>query len=445
MSLWLVPLLPPLLFGGVLLQDPATGAASPDREAERELVVSVLEARADEDAEDQERALRALDPTPLASFVDLLAEGRIPADWSREADAPAALGPDSLVALRGALGKVPIEELRPFFETVVADEPRLDRRQVCVETLGALGTRRDLRLVIDLATPADELVRVLPRSLRKAYEGALRAILARDPAGLGSLQDVFAHLHPGLGSATIDALGDVPAEAALTTLVALLGTVRELDAYLLTTIAKLGPSVRLPVGEDVLARVRGFLSSPDPALVQAAVRASGRLEDYDAIPTLLEMLTQGDQNQRTSAHVALGDITGLPLRADVRIWRAWYDSESLWWQVESAGVFRDLEEPDELRVSGAINEVTRQRLYRHERASALLPVLDRDQPELVVMACRSLAQVGSRVAVPRLVLALEHPDWNIRRAAWTALVRITGKELPPEADAWRAEVDLGQF
>jgi HEAT repeat protein len=442
MSTWLLL----LLLTGLLPQDGTMDAVSTELEAEHERVARVFEVHAEEDAEDQERALRSLDPPPLASFVDLLAEESIPAAWFLEtedtdrSDAFGPLGTESLMALRGALAKVPIVELRPFFATLAAEDPRLDRREVCVSVLAGVGERRDLKLVIELATPADERARVLPRSLRKSYESALRSILERDAGGLGYLLGAFNELHGGLSSATVDAIGSVPSEEALAALASLLGHAKGLDAYVLSAIAKLGPDVRHPVSDGVLFTVRSLLTNSDPGVVRAAVRACGRLEDYEAVPQLLEMLSQDDENLRTSAHVALGDITGLPLHADVRIWRSWYERESSWWQGESLDVFRDLASRDELAVSNAINEITGQHLFRHELADALLPVLDHQEPELIVMACRSLGQVGSEVAVPPLVASLEHPDWSVRRAAWVALVRITGQDLPPEIEAWQAEI-----
>jgi len=442
MSTWLVP----LLLIGLLPQDGLTDAVSPELEAEHERVVRVFEVVAGEAAEEQARALSALDPHPLSSFVDLLALQRIPTAWFRESqdaepsDPRGPLGPESLAALRGTLAQVPLAELRPFFATLAAEDPRLDRREVCVSVLAEVGERRDLKLVIELATPLDEHARVLPRSLRKSYESALRSILERDAGALRTLQGAFDDVHVGLSSATIDAIGSVPSEDALMALAALLGRVRGLDAYVLSAIARLGPEVRQPVSEGVLSAVRDLLTQADPGVVRAAVRACGRLEDYEAIPRLLDMLSGSDENLSTSAHMALGEITGLPLHADARMWSSWYRHESEWWQVESADIFRELASGDELQVSNAINEVTGRHLFRHELAEALLPVLDRQEPELVVMACRSLGQVGSPVALQPLVICLEHTDWSVRRAAWIALARITGLDLPPEIEAWEAEM-----
>ena len=250
MSFWLVPLLPPLVLASAPLQEGSADEVSAELEKERALVARVLMVHVDQDVEDQQRAYGSLQPAPLVTFVDVLAEGRVPAAWCEELETDLALRADARTALHGALVEVGLAELRPFFETLAADEPRLDRREVCVTILGEVGERRDLALVLGLATPPDEETKVLPRTLRKSYEEAVVRLIVENPSGLTYLQGKFDGLHPGLWSASVDAMAGTASPEALSALIALLGRVPELDAYVLAAVAKVGAEVPHPVAES---------------------------------------------------------------------------------------------------------------------------------------------------------------------------------------------------
>jgi HEAT repeat protein len=58
--------------------------------------------------------------------------------------------------------------------------------------------------------------------------------------------------------------------------------------------------------------------------------------------------------------------------------------------------------------------------------------------EVRVQACSTLARLHSPHAIPALVEALQDREEPVRKAAWQALVELTGAEHPPESEAWLA-------
>ena len=53
------------------------------------------------------------------------------------------------------------------------------------------------------------------------------------------------------------------------------------------------------------------------------------------------------------------------------------------------------------------------------------------------VACSALGHLGSHAALPVLVEALEREQADVKRAAWHALKRITGRTYGPEPEIWR--------
>ena len=56
------------------------------------------------------------------------------------------------------------------------------------------------------------------------------------------------------------------------------------------------------------------------------------------------------------------------------------------------------------------------------------------------VACVALGRMVSHASAPILVAALQDRDEGVRNAAYAALRRVTGKDLPNDIDAWEAAV-----
>jgi len=186
--------------------------------------------------------------------------------------------------------------------------------------------------------------------------------------------------------------------------------------------------------------VRERLFALDPEVVRSAMRAAGALEDYGAVSALIEELESQDERTVTTALLALQDLTRLRFEAEPALWKRWYADEEEWRRRHRQGHEYDLERGDEAAAREAIQAIAGRRIDRHELALVLQRGLDRHENALVVLTCHGLAELGSNVAVRRLLGALEHHDGEVRTAAWQALQRITGLELPQDATLWRASV-----
>ena len=432
----------PVLLCALLL--PSAGpAVSASEDAGRERVVELLLASVDAPALEDARLveeLRTIRPTPTASLFQVLGGGGIPADWAPAGRGFVHLDRERVGSVRSVLLEATPAELRALLDDVAEGEPRMRFREAGVDVLGEIATAADLPLLWRLAGPLREGADVLPRSLLRHFEKALFRTLERDPGALGLLASAFEDVHAGLQSSVVDAVERLRSQEALETLAGYLNAFPRMDPIVLTAIARVAQSVPHPVGDGVPHRVRAFLSLSDPRLVVMAARAAGKLEDFDALPVLLELLERGDPDLRGGVLRALRDLTRLRFREDPRLWRDWYREESRWWAEESLGFLADLESPDPIVASRAIGEVSQRRLHRHQLAAALGECLVRPEPELVRVACEGLGQLGSRAAVPALTDCLEHSDEAVREAAWASLQRITGLELPPDPRLWRSGI-----
>jgi HEAT repeat protein len=433
-----------LLLAGLALTASQDAASEPSEDAGRDAVVAVVSAAVDADWDAGVFAARldeARDGGLQALFEILVVEG-VPGAWTEDGSG-IALDEHRLGVVSDCLLSASGSALRALLVRVAQEEPRLRFREVGVEILGEMGLTRDIRLLVLLAAPLDESTEVLPRSLRKAFEHALEEILERSEGGLLVVREVFDETHVGLRSAIVDAVESLRSEFGLETLADLLGRTKGLDAHVLTAISRVATHVTHPVDESVHAAVRERLDDADAAVMHTAIRACGRLEDYESLPKLLELLASDDEGTRSTAHRGLQDLTGLRFRLDERLWRSWYERETRWWQELQPDLARDVRRGSEGAATKAVMAFAGRHLWRHRLAEVLQDALLRRETTVVVHACRALEELGSARAVPGLLEALEHREAGVRFAAWEALESITGKSLPQDPAIWRASLAQG--
>ena len=425
---------------------PATGAAAVDpcrlgaQSGGHELVVEKLLASYEVDDVDADVLASELGriESAVGPLFRILAESGIPSEWTPEGEGFHALRETQRAAVRAALGKISRNELRAFMDAITVAERRFEWRRTAVLVVGDFGQTKDLHLLIELATPLEEEAVVVVRSMRLAFQEGLAQILERDPNACSYLEDQFVEVHTGLRSSIVDVVAEHSSEQALSTLARMLNRVPEIDPFILSAITRVAGRLDPPAGDEAVRRqVRALLTRVDRRLVEGAARAAGKLEDYESVPILLDLLEDGDPNLRGSAHRSLQEITGLGFRPDLRLWLAWHERESRWWEDHSEAAFRDLQGSDPVKITQAISQVSRQRLRRHQLAARLAECLTLDDPALVKTACEGLSQLRSPAAIPDLVESLEHDDWAVRQAALRALCRITGRQLPPDPELWR--------
>jgi hypothetical protein len=380
--------------------------------------------------------LAALRPAPVGELFLVARLRAWPEEWPAPGRAAPELGEPVLQAVFGALLDAPRAELRAHLAGLI-DGPFLPaEREVALEILGEVGLREDLELALRLATPGP--TEGTPPSLRRALLDALAGMFGRDPPSVQLVRELFDRAGPGLLDALVISLERAETPQGLIVLAALLGRSPEMDALVLSAIARVGRALQQPVDLGARVVVRGYLSNPDSALVQQATLAVAALGDDGATGDLIELLHSDDRSVRFNVHRALREITRLTLPPAAEAWEAWFAEESRWWEEDSTRVFADVRGGEPVAAARAVREILRHRLGRHDLAQALRPCLSRPEPDLARMACAALGQLGSRAVQMPLVACLERPEEPVRQAAWKALRDVTGLDLPLEPQRWRA-------
>ncbi len=423
---------PAAALAALLLVLPCSAAGGAKDGEAAELLFAAMEAE-EPDRGALRGGLRALGPDAIPELFGILAEGAVRNEAGETRALTAAFDAAVLAVLTGQ----PLGLLRDFLDTVSASQAPEPERRTAMRVLAEVGTEQDILLLIHLASPPAEEVGV-PRSRRAVFEDSLGRILEREPKGAWALRSHFSDSEASLLAPMVRRIGALGTEDALHVLSTLLSRVGEADPIVLSEIAKIGDEVPHPVDEFVLTNVRSHLRGNDSTTVRLAMQALASLEDYDAAAALVQCLEHEDQNIRDTAGDALRKITSRNFRTEYRKWDTWYRDEMQWWTKESAACFRDLSSRDSTKALRAILEIGQHGMYRHELAQALAPVLERREPELVILACSTLGHFRSHGVVASLVDLLDHRDEEISSAAWSALKRITGRELPPDREQWSA-------
>jgi HEAT repeat protein len=377
------------------------------------------------------RRLSSVEAAEIPRLFQLAAEGRLAGS---DPSVSVALDDAERQAVREALCARPRRELVPFLEDLASRPLEPVLRREAQRLLGCMGAADHLKLLARLTQPFGEHGSVSP-DLRAGFSAAMASILARDPAALAQVRGLLSETPPGLASPIVEALSTVGSTSATRILADLLGRSPGLDPLLLARLAARG-RLRESGAEIVFESVRRYLRKSDPALVGAAVQAAGRLGDDGAVETLIDLLAHSDERVRRGVFVALEEISGLALGEDPGRWTAWHQAERRWWEEEAEGLLLRIERGRGLEFVRAAREALEHRLFRDRIAEAFAQTLHRGGDQEVLLACRALEQLRSRLAVPGLIECLERPDPLVRRAAWKALRAITGVELPPEADSW---------
>jgi HEAT repeat protein len=360
---------------------------------------------------------------------------KLQASASGEWGEQVALSPEEETALLAQIVALPRALWQPRIESLVQSPPHSSDRRVAVRLLGAGGRAEDLVQLVQLAQ-AEEEGDLLERSFAEVFEPAVTALVQRDPRAGGELRRSALKTTIGVRRSLAHGLGDVGDQRALEELAALLSFDEALDPTLLAQIARVARGVPQPYDASVLAQVRNSLTVEEPQVLSAAAGALGALEDLHSVDALIELLEHETTCVRGSAHRALKQICGVNFPAERARWEPWLAEERAWYAERSAPVIADLASANRMTLVAALNEVGVQRLFRRELAEEVAAILERGDAQDKLLACQTLAQLGSRTTLPSLVSLLEDPDADLSAAAWAAIQVIAGDDLPPEASAW---------
>ncbi len=394
----------------------------------------------------------------MASRLAILGAGHIPAIF-QIFHRGAAPGPDGSaeakdVALEPAQERallLAMKRMGPAVNRYFRELSRLsgDRevRMSAVRALGEIASSAELRLMLDLTRPKPEEISpadsiAVTEELSDAdadrFRAAIEAMLLRDADALAQVESLLPLAEAEYASPMIHAVANQNSRSALAVLTRHLGSRQELDGLLLTDIGKCAAAQPAPFTQDVNAAVRRYLSASTAELVREAALVIGRLEDSDALPNLVTLLSHSDRGVRQNAHWSLKRITGLYFAADPKAWSPWLELEMAWWRDTAPKLFEKLERAPIGEAMASVQQIARRRYPRHTLAGELTRALTHPEAEVRRLACVALGQFRSRPAVEGLINVLDDPDPELRAAAHRALRSITGTDLPPERASWIA-------
>ena len=379
-------------------------------------------------SEDPAAALSEVGEPFLASALDLIDRGHLVQNGASGTPLTSAQV-DLLVdhLLNGPAGRA-TALIRSTHSTDLSDMAAGARMQL----FGELGRAQDI----------EALMALLPESattrLTTTMERALGALFDRDPLTFARARGLGgnAPLAERVLIRALSATGDVRALQALTPL--LIGNSQNLDAALLA-VAELARS-GVPTDWSIADSARGHLTTPDINVMCAAASLAGAVLDGDSIPELIVLLGHEALDVRRASRRSLQEISGLRHGHDAARWRSWYEVETHWMNSEWPSLKLALDSGDVPKTLGALGVVAAHRLDRRKLVTSVEPLLFAFDERIRNHAARSLGELGVRSAIPSLISALEDPP--IQSVALAALVRLTGRRLPPDPQAWRDALGL---
>ena len=372
-------------------------------------------------------ALAQLAQADLGEVFDVLASGSLPLANVAE-DAPlgtmraTALTADQRGCLLATLGATPSHELRRFLHGHVTPDAPRGARRAALELLAPIAGAADLDFAISL-------VQGQTRRTGEAFEQVVASMLARDHRALERVRHALSTDDERLRRGLIQGVGASDARAALPLLVSLLFADDPHLELLLEQVARIARRDPSRPDERTIDAVRPFLAADGAGVVAAAADAVTALGDTAAIPDLIALLEYEASTVRAAAKGALVQLTGLHFTTPRR-WFLWYEAERDWWDTRWPTLAPALRNADRESITSLLAETIGKRLERQWLAAEIVLLLDHADPLVRRLACQSLGQLGAPSATPALVGAMSDLDETVARSAWSALVAITGRDLP---------------
>jgi HEAT repeat protein len=422
--------------------DPRLEWSGPESEMHRKLagpLRAVRQAGADGSALLAQLAAPGVDA--IAPLFDILVQERVP--HVDPQDAPQILSTAQRELLLAALAKLPREPLRAALERRLPKPPAVaDARMriAMLRVLSVIGTSADLSRLAGLAPrEQDGLTPVAASALRSAYAGILR----REPAILATGLRLLKGCDDDAASEFLSALGELREKRALPLLEDCMRTQPQLAQQAIGLVAILGPSDDTDYDRRVALWLAEHLDPERSEWTRASVRALGALDDGHQVPALLAQLESDHPGVREVALAALRRVSGLQLHDSAETWREWYAGECAWLESRQPDAERELGSEHDAEVARALDECAAHRIFRDERAPAVLGVLESGSPAMRVLSCATLARLGSRRALPALVERISDDDPALAQAAWRAACELSGRELARDSSQAREQLADG--
>ncbi len=376
----------------------------------------------------------AFGPEVVDDLLGLLRDRRVPALDGGPAQVLSIYQQELVLLSFEQFGR---DEVAPAVERLLAEPVSADVSAAAILTLGAIGQSSDLRRLMTLALSEHE--EQPAARVERALESALTAVLRRDPRGFEHLSALWPQVRLELIPTLIRAVGATSDGRGVGLLGQTLRWHSELVPLAVAQLRRLGPSPDTEVNADVASLLRPLLDPAAPDLCRAVSLTLGELEDFHAVPRLIQLLEE-PRGVGDSALWALRKLSGCAWGPSAPWWQHWYETETRWFQNGRRQSQRRLSNARQGKVVEALREYAEHRLFRHELAADVEQVLYRTEPTIRVLACEALALLGSQRSLPALVEVARDEDPSVRAAARAALEAIAGEELGGEVGGQLAQV-----
>jgi HEAT repeat protein len=188
--------------------------------------------------------------------------------------------------------------------------------------------------------------------------------------------------------------------------------------------------------DDTCIEVRRLLKSEDTQVKREAALALGRLQDLESVDSLIGLLKDENRGIRKNAHWALRSITGLRFPDNYTRWKVWWDKESGKHKKQRESLMFKLRTGTNEEKLEVIDKLAGIRLGTKKITVVLLEQMASGDKRIRIKACKALAGMNARDAVPDLIRNLDEIDMSVQKAVHSALKTITGQDLPPERKQW---------
>lgn len=319
----------------------------------------------------------------------------------------------------------------------LAERPvSVDARVAVFKVLGRVATRNQLDLLEAAADCTDESGGMDQR-VRAALEAAIVEILERDP----DLHDEVGHFAQGvpadLAWTYVRAIGRAESVQGIEVLSRLLDLEDEILIVVVAELGRVGEAFPYAVSSHTKGAIQRLLvDRGDPQRLREAIQTLGKLEDFDSIPALIELLAHERSPVRDAAAWSLARTSGMGRPLSVLEWHAWLNRERSWFDENAESLFESLRAQGAGEMAAALNSLAVRRYRRDEIAAEVEDLLFHPSTLARLQACAALTQLGSRTSIPALVSSLSDADDSVRSAAWGGLRSITGLDLPADRAAW---------
>lgn len=421
---------------------PAVTAAPGDPEADLRAVLARRSSSDERSPAELARALADLGAEAVPLFYEL-ATGRgleslvgeewLPAAWSCQ--------PEEIPELCAlALESAPKAAVLAHLAHVLDVGPTYHERLVILRVLAGQGSADGLELVLRSARELGDLELLRPR-VRLGLRAALSSILRGEPRSFEGLLAHLDALEPATCEVLVEAIGQAGRRQGMLVLTRFLESGQVGRARVVAAMADLEGMRPWDLGGQTLASCGPLFRSPDASERALVARLVGSLHSIEFVPDLLQLAGDSDELVRRCALGALATMAKQPFAPDVEVWESWYLHEQAWREASWAGLLETLVAVQPGPANEALRELTRHPLYRHEAARAIAECLREQPPAVALAACAELENLGSYLALPGLVAALEDGQAQLKAGAWRALRRLTGQERPLSLELWRAWID----